>query len=95
MSLNPDQVQQLARLVRLKFTEGEADDFSGQINDIISMIEQMNEFDTDHVQPMSHPKDMRLRLRKDIVTEKDRHEELQSGAPATDSGLYLVPRVVE
>ncbi len=95
MSLSPDQIQQLARLVRLKFTESEADDLSEQLNDIISMVEQMNQIDTRHIQPMSHPQDMRLRLRKDIVTEKDRHKEFQSGAPATDSGLYLVPRVVE
>lgn len=95
MSLNPDQIQHLARLVRLKFTEREADDFSEQLNDIIGLVEQMNQVDTNHIEPMSHPQDMKLRLREDIVTEKDRHEEFQSGAPATNSGLYLVPRVVE
>ncbi len=95
MSLNPDQIQQLARLVRLKFTENEADDFSGQLNDIIRMVEQMNQVDTDPIQPMSHPQDMKLRMRADTVTETDQHEKLQSGAPASDSGLYLVPRVVE
>ncbi len=95
MSLKPDQIQQLAKLVRLKFTESEADGFSEQLNEIISLVEQMNQVDTTHIEPMSHPQDMRLRLRKDSVTEKDRHEEFQTGAPAADSGLYLVPRVVE
>ncbi|MCY4051980.1 MAG: Asp-tRNA(Asn)/Glu-tRNA(Gln) amidotransferase subunit GatC [Gammaproteobacteria bacterium] len=95
MSLNPDQIQQLARLVRLQFTESEADDFSEQLNDIICLVEQMNQVDTDYIEPMSHPQDMRLRLRTDTVTEQDRHEEFQSEAPVTNSGLYLVPRVVE
>ncbi|MCY4149013.1 MAG: Asp-tRNA(Asn)/Glu-tRNA(Gln) amidotransferase subunit GatC [Gammaproteobacteria bacterium] len=95
MSLDPDQIQQLARLVRLKFSESEADDFSGQLNDIIRMVEQMNQVDTSHIQPMSHPQDMKLRLREDVITEKDRHRDFQSGAPAADSGLYMVPRVVE
>lgn len=95
MSLNPDQIQQLAKLVRFKLSAGEAGRFAGQLSDIVDMVAQMNQIDTDHIQPMSHPQDMRLRLREDNVTESDRRKEFQSAAPAADAGLYLVPRVVE
>jgi len=33
--------------------------------------------------------------REDAVTETDRHELYQSVAPAVQSGLYLVPKVIE
>ena len=35
------------------------------------------------------------RLRDDAVTEHDKHELYQRGAPATEAGLYLVPKVIE
>ncbi len=44
---------------------------------------------------MAHPQDVGLRLREDNVTETDRRTEFQRIAPATEDGLYLVPKVVE
>jgi aspartyl-tRNA(Asn)/glutamyl-tRNA(Gln) amidotransferase subunit C len=44
---------------------------------------------------MSHPLDVVQRLREDIVTENNQREEFQSVAPATQNGLYLVPKVIE
>lgn len=95
MSLDPEQIHRLAKLVRLKIDEAEAEYFSDQLSDIIELVEQMNRIDTDHVEPMSHPQDMTLRMREDAVTEVDRHQEFQAVAPNAESGLYLVPRVVE
>jgi len=40
-------------------------------------------------------RDVRLRLREDVVTEKDRREENLRNAPAVDAGLFLVPKVIE
>jgi aspartyl-tRNA(Asn)/glutamyl-tRNA(Gln) amidotransferase subunit C len=44
---------------------------------------------------MSHPLDMKQRLREDVVTEDDQREAFQRLAPAVEAGLYLVPRVIE
>jgi aspartyl-tRNA(Asn)/glutamyl-tRNA(Gln) amidotransferase subunit C len=48
---------------------------------------------------MAHPLDAQLpegqRLRPDQVTEKDRRDDYQAVAPATQDGLYLVPKVIE
>jgi aspartyl-tRNA(Asn)/glutamyl-tRNA(Gln) amidotransferase subunit C len=38
---------------------------------------------------------MRQRLRPDLVTEPDRRDAYQQGAPAVEQGLYLVPKVIE
>lgn len=38
---------------------------------------------------------MQQRLRDDVVTEPNRREDYQRPAPATEAGLYLVPKVIE
>jgi len=44
---------------------------------------------------MAHPQDAALRLRDDRVTEPDQRDKFQKIAPATEAGLYLVPKVIE
>jgi aspartyl-tRNA(Asn)/glutamyl-tRNA(Gln) amidotransferase subunit C len=44
---------------------------------------------------MAHPQDAALRLRDDRVTEPDQRARFQKIAPATEAGLYLVPKVIE
>ena len=44
---------------------------------------------------ISHPQDRVLRLREDKVTEKDQRDIFQDVAPATENGLYLVPKVID
>jgi aspartyl-tRNA(Asn)/glutamyl-tRNA(Gln) amidotransferase subunit C len=63
-------------------------------------VEQMRAVDTAGIEPLSHPiaalrQDLSLRLRDDVVTESDRREDYQKLAPATEDGLYLVPKVIE
>ena len=62
---------------------------------IIAMVDQMQAVDTENVTPLAHPLDARQRLRQDEVTEEVDRDLYQRGAPATEDGLYLVPRVVE
>jgi aspartyl-tRNA(Asn)/glutamyl-tRNA(Gln) amidotransferase subunit C len=44
---------------------------------------------------MAHPQDTHLRLRDDAVTETDQRDKFVKLAPASENGLFLVPRVIE
>jgi aspartyl-tRNA(Asn)/glutamyl-tRNA(Gln) amidotransferase subunit C len=66
-----------------------------QLNSVLGLIETLQAVDTTHVSPMTHAADAVLRLRPDEVTEPDRRDDYQRGAPAVAHGLYLVPRVIE
>ena len=60
----------------------------------------MRAVDTTGVAPLSHPiaawkDDVALRLREDKVTEPNRRDDYQKPAPATQDGLYLVPKVID
>ena len=66
-----------------------------QLNDVFGVIEKLQSVDTTGVEPMTHARDLVLRLREDVVTESDRRDDYQASAPAVQDGLYLVPQVIE
>ena len=60
----------------------------------------MKAVDTTGVEPLAQPitaydHDFSLRLRDDVATEPNRRDDYQKPAPATQDGLYLVPKVIE
>ena len=95
MSLTLDDVQRIAHLARIDVTSDEVVAVHAKLQSIFGLIDELQAIDTEGVTPMAHAQDATLPLRDDIVTEADRHELYQQPAPATEDGLYLVPRVVE
>ena len=54
-----------------------------------------NEVETSEISAMSHPLDLSQPTRQDEVTEENLREELLKNAPSVQSGLFLVPKVIE
>ena len=95
MGLTAADVQRIAHLARIEITPEEAVDVQAKLDGIFQLIERMRAVDTKGIVPMSHAQEVVLPLRDDVVTETDRRELYQSVAPSVESGLYLVPKVVE
>src|SRR6266853_790571 len=95
MPLSLEEVRRIAELARIGISDAEARAVQGQLNDIFELIGQMQKVNTDGTEPMSHGQDLKLRLREDVVTERDRREQFLSLAPDREQGLYLVPKVIE
>ncbi len=95
MAFDKSEVEKVAHLARLHISESEADEVTNRITDILALIDQMQSVDTDAVEPLAHPLDVVQRLRADEITEQDHRDELQTLAPNSVDGLYLVPRVIE
>jgi len=95
MPLSLQEVQRIAELARIGVSDAEARAVQSQLNDIFELIGRMKKVDTEGVEPMSHGQDLELRLREDIVTERDQREQFLSLAPEREQGLYLVPKVIE
>jgi aspartyl-tRNA(Asn)/glutamyl-tRNA(Gln) amidotransferase subunit C len=74
---------------------GNIDQYSRDLSEILDLVKKMDSVSTDNVEPLAHPQDIELRLRPDQVTEPNHRERLQNMAPATDQGLYLVPKIIE
>jgi aspartyl-tRNA(Asn)/glutamyl-tRNA(Gln) amidotransferase subunit C len=95
MTITAADVHRLAELARIEIDAAQADDVRAKLAAIFGLIDQLNAVDTAGVVPMAHAQDVKLPLRDDVVTERDRHEIHQRLAPAVEDGLYLVPKVIE
>lgn len=95
MSLGSDEVKKIAHLARLEISDADVPEYAKNLSDILDFVEQMSSVDTKDVIPMSHPLELPQRLRADNVTEENGRELFQSVAPQVESGLYLVPKVIE
>lgn len=95
MALEKSDVEKIAHLARLHVDAAEAEEVANRISSILDMIDQMQSVETANVAPLAHPFDAVQRLRPDVITETNQREYLQKIAPATQDGLYLVPKVIE
>ncbi|HEY6094471.1 MAG TPA: Asp-tRNA(Asn)/Glu-tRNA(Gln) amidotransferase subunit GatC [Gallionellaceae bacterium] len=95
MSLTTDDVKKVARLARLAMSDAEIHTAHAQLQNIFSLIEEMQAVDTRGIEPMAHAQELSQRLREDVVTESNQRELFQSVAPQVERGLYLVPQVIE
>jgi aspartyl-tRNA(Asn)/glutamyl-tRNA(Gln) amidotransferase subunit C len=95
MAIEQDEIEKIAELARIRIAPDQIGQLTRRITDILGMVGQLQAVDTQGVEPMANPLDAVQRLRADEVTEENRREAYQAIAPAVESGLYLVPRVVE
>lgn len=95
MALDRTDVEQLAKLTHIALSEEDALNATDKLSGILGLIDQLQAVNTEDIEPLAHPLEITQRLRPDTVTETNQREALQSIAPATEQGLYLVPRVIE
>jgi aspartyl-tRNA(Asn)/glutamyl-tRNA(Gln) amidotransferase subunit C len=88
-------INKLKILSQLSLNSTETSAAYADLVGIMAMIDTMQAIDTEGVSPLAHPLDGTQRLRADEVTEIVDREKFQKIAPATEDGLYLVPRVIE
>ena len=90
-----DEVKHVANLARLAITEEEAEKFTKQLDTIIRFAEQLNELDTDNVEPTSHVLDIKNVFREDIAQAGFPVEEVLKNAPDHENGQIKVPSIIE
>ena len=95
MAIDAATVRKVARLARIAEPEDRLEPLARELNGILSWIEQLNEVDTDGVEPMTTSVAMTLPMREDVVTEGGDAAKVLANAPRTDKGFFIVPKVVE
>lgn len=95
MSVDEATVRRIAHLSRIAIAVGDVPRMQGELNAILSFVEQLNEVDVTGVEPMVSVTPMRLKTRADAVTDGGDATAVLANAPATEDGFFLVPKVVE
>lgn len=86
-------VEHVAKLARLELTEEEKEMFTHQLGDVLVHVEQMNEVDTQGVEPMNHPIDFTNVMREDVKIYENTREELMANAPDVEGEFFKVPKI--
>lgn len=94
-SLSKKDVEKVARLARIKMTDGELEKYAPQLSNIIGFVEQLNEVDTDNIEPLASVVDINLSLRSDDVNDGNMRDKVLANAPETLEDFFVVPKVVE
>lgn len=92
--LTRDQLTHLAQLAHLHLTEEELDRMSGEVSKILDSVAKVQEVDTEHVLPTSHPIALTNVYRDDVVGPVLSQHEALSGAPEAEAGQFKVPAIL-
>ena len=95
MSVDQNTVRRVARLARLRIDDADVPKLAGELNSILHWIEQLNEVDVTGVEPLTSVITMKMKMRKDQVTDGNRAAEIMANAPASEDNVFIVPKVVE
>ena len=95
MSVDATTVRRVARLARIAVTDDEVMALEGDLNAILGFVEQLGEVDVAGVEPMTSVIPMKMKKRRDVVTDGEKAEDIVANAPASEDHFFMVPKVVE
>ena len=95
MIIERQEIEKLATLARIAIDDSTIHEVSERLGSVLELVDQLQAADTSDVDPVSHPLQATQRLREDEVSELNQREALQTTAPDTEDGLFLVPKVIE
>jgi len=94
-NLSRDDVLKLARLARLRLSEAETDQFTQEIQEILTYVEQLNAVDTAGLQPTYQVTGLTNVTRTDkAIDYTAKPTELLTNAPATEGAHIKVKRML-
>jgi aspartyl-tRNA(Asn)/glutamyl-tRNA(Gln) amidotransferase subunit C len=94
MSVTLKDVEHVAALARLSFSEEEKLKLTEQLNIILEYMEELNTLDTSTVEPLSHVIELQNVFRNDLRTACVTREEALQNAPARTEKFFKVPKVL-
>jgi aspartyl-tRNA(Asn)/glutamyl-tRNA(Gln) amidotransferase subunit C len=84
------QVLHVAKLARLKLTDDEVEQMSGELSTILDHIEKIGELDLSDVPPTSHVVELENVLREDVPRPSlPREKALEQAPDRTDEGFRV------
>jgi aspartyl-tRNA(Asn)/glutamyl-tRNA(Gln) amidotransferase subunit C len=94
-NVNEEQIIKVCNLAKIAVTESEVENFTLQVNKVLSWVEQLNNLDTSNVEPLSNTNNTILTLHPDKINQENTSQDVFSN---TNHGLYnyfTVPKVIE
>ncbi len=94
MSLSQEEVAKVAALARLRLSPEQLEQMTRELGAIVGYVEQLDELDTEGVEPMAHAGDLHNVFMPDLLQPSVDREAALANAPSRDDESYLVPPVL-
>ncbi|MBD3289506.1 Asp-tRNA(Asn)/Glu-tRNA(Gln) amidotransferase subunit GatC [candidate division KSB1 bacterium] len=94
MAITKSDVERIAKLAKLDFSDEEKMNFTHQLSEILGYMEKLNELDTEEIEPTSHVLGIQNELREDRQESWVSQEEALKNAPKQKKGFFSVPKVI-
>jgi aspartyl-tRNA(Asn)/glutamyl-tRNA(Gln) amidotransferase subunit C len=94
MAITIKDVEHIAKLAKLEFTDAEKEKFTHQLNQILDYMDHLNSLDTGNVEPLSHVIELSNVFRQDEVKPGVPTEEALKNAPEKNEQFFKVPKVI-
>ncbi len=94
MAITVDDVEKIAKLAKLSFTDEEKEKFTEQLRQIISYVEKLNELDVENIPATYHVLEVKNVFRKDEAKPSMSQEKVLENAPSAKKGYFSVPKVI-
>ncbi|MCH8849984.1 MAG: Asp-tRNA(Asn)/Glu-tRNA(Gln) amidotransferase subunit GatC [Chloroflexi bacterium] len=95
MRLTREEVQHIAKLARIGFSESDVAMFQEELSEILGHFEALRALDTKGVPPTSHAVPLENVMRADEVSPSLSQEDVLANAPRSEDGAFRVQAVLE
>lgn len=95
MTIDERLISRLEQLARLELSAEEKSRLTGDLNNILTMVEKLQELDTTGVEPLVYINEEVNVLREDEIKNQVSQAEALKNAPKSDGTYFRVPKVVD
>jgi aspartyl-tRNA(Asn)/glutamyl-tRNA(Gln) amidotransferase subunit C len=95
MSVSKKDVEYVAELARLSFSEEEKENLIGDLNRVLGYVEKLNELDTDNVEIIVNPYYIENKFREDEIERSMGLSSVLGNAPDKLEEYVVVPKIIE
>ena len=95
MAITANEVKHVASLAKLEFTDEALQKFTGLMDEIINMVEQLGEVDTTDVPVTSTVTEEVNVMREDVAVKGTDRTLLMKNVPEEKDGLIKVPAIID
>ena len=95
MPIDKEKIIHVSKLARISIDEKKIDSLTSDLSAIFKFIEQLNEINTDKIEPLSSILNEPLRSRKDEINDGKMREKILENSPQKNEEFFVVPKVIE
>ena len=95
MSIDKDKIKHISKLARISIDSKKSDSLAKDLTSIFKFIEQLNELNTEKVEPLTSIAETTLKLRPDEIKSLNIREQIIKNSPQDNEDYFVVPKVIE